>query len=277
MEIKLGVWTSYYMELDPEEAVKRLKANGIYAAELSDEHGLVLLERDEDVQKTGREFAAFLKENDFSMTQGHLWLYVKICSDETAIDTLVKWIELYEAIGIKNMVLHCDPMPDSGLSKKERMEKNAEKLKRIAEYIKGRDITICLENLRGYKPGDLGFTNSAEDLLEVIGLVGSPQFGICLDTGHLNLTDKDQRHFILTAGDRLKALHIADNRGETDEHLMPFNKGKVDFAEVVKALRQVDYRGLFNLEIPGERNLPLPLLGAKLHYVKACYEYLWQL
>jgi len=277
MDSKLSVWSSYYVELEIEEAVEELIRNGIYASELSDEHGLQLLQRGENAVATGRKFAEFLAERNFEMTQGHLWLKVKICSDGSAVETLLKWIDLYEAIGIKNMVLHCDPMPDSGLSKKERMEKNAEKLKRIAEYIKGRDITICLENLRGYKPGDLGFTNSAEDLLEVIGLVGSPQFGICLDTGHLNLTHKDQRHFILTAGDRLKALHIADNRGETDEHLMPFNKGKVDFAEVVKALRQVDYRGLFNLEIPGERNLPLPLLGAKLHYVKACYEYLWQL
>jgi len=268
MEIKLGVWTSYYMELDPEEAVKRLKANGIYAAELSDEHGLVLLERDEDVQKTGREFAAFLKENDFSMTQGHLWLYVKICSDETAIDTLVKWIELYEAIGIKNMVLHCDPLLKTECTKAEKHDLNIEKLRILAERIKDKDITVCLENL-------LSVCVSADDILYVIDKVGSDRFGICLDTGHLNLRDfKDQRKFILTAGKYLKALHIADNYGEKDDHLMLFNGGQVDFVEVVKALREIDYRGMFNLEIPGERGIPLEMRDAKLAYVKAGYEYL---
>ena len=77
-------------------------------------------------------------------------------------------------------------------------------------------------------------------------------FGICLDTGHLNLKDKDQRNFILKAGKRLKALHIADNQGETDQHMMPYGRGNIDFDEVIRALREVDYEGLFNLEIPCE-------------------------
>ena len=55
---------------------------------------------------------------------------------------------------------------------------------------------------------------------------------------------------------------------------MPFNGGTVDFGEVVDALRQVDYHGLFNLEIPGERRLPLELRAAKLRYIRACYDYL---
>ena len=274
MNAKLSVWSSYYVELEIEEAVEELIKNGIYCSELSDEHGLQLLHRSEDVKETGRKFADFLAQRNFEMSQGHLWLRVKICSDEAAVEVLYKWIDLYEAIGIKNMVLHCDGLMGSGYTKQERVSRNVEKLKLIAEYIKGKDVTVCLENLRMNTAEDPEISNSVEDILNIIELVESNQIGICLDTGHLNLTYKDQRHFILSAGERLKALHIADNRGQTDEHLMPFNKGTVDFVEVVDALRQIDYHGLFNLEIPGERLLPLPLLGAKLSYVKACYAYL---
>ncbi len=47
--------------------------------------------------------------------------------------------------------------------------------------------------------------------------------------------------------------------------MMPFGKGNVNFAEVVKALREIDYEGLFNLEIPGERLAPLEVQGYKLN------------
>ena len=275
--MELGIWSTYYYELPPEDAVLEFLKNGIRACELSDEHGKILLDRSDDVVSTGRAFARFLREQNFSVPQGHLYLYVKICSDPTAIDALYRWIDLYEAIGIRNMVLHCDNLVGSTFSRQEKVEKNIEKLRILAEYIKDKDVTICLENLRTHtsaeNKNDLVDRN-ADDLLYMIERVGSNKLGICLDTGHLNLTDKNQREFILKAGSKLKALHIADNEGERDQHLMPFSCGKVDFCEVVRALREVGYDGLFNLEISGERHVPPEILAAKIKYIQACYDYL---
>ncbi len=270
--MKLSIWSSYYMDLNAEDAIKRLAQNGINCCELSDEHGLELLSRGDDVIKTGKAFAQFLQEQNMEVSQGHLWLYIKICTDEDALEKLYRWIDLYEAIGIKNMVLHCDSMIDTDFSRQEKMEKNIEKLRLLAEYIKNKDITVCLENL-----GKTSIVKNADDLLYMIDHIKSSRFGICLDTGHLNLTDKDQRQFILKAGDKLKALHIADNHGELDDHLMPFNGGEIDFTEVVKALKEINYKGIFNLEIPGERKVPIQLRDAKIQYVKATYEYLMSL
>ncbi len=273
--MKLSIWTSYYYDLPIEAAVERLIQNGIYCAELSDEHGLELLNRSENVLETAQAFARFLRERPFEMSQGHLWLKIKICADDTAIEKLYSWIDLYEAIGIKNMVLHCDNLVGTSLSKQEKIERNVEKLRLIANYIQDKDITICLENLRPHSSEETDLIDrSADDLLTIIDRVGSPRFGICLDTGHLNLTDKNQREFILKAGERLKALHIANNDGYRDLHLMPFTKGSVDFVEVVHALREIHYNGLFNLEIPGEKRIPLELRDAKIVYIKTCYDYL---
>jgi len=277
--MKLSIWSSYYMELSPEEAVERLISNGIYCCELSDEHGMVLLSRDEDVIATGRAFAEFIRSRNFEISQGHLWLQARICSDESAVNSLFKWIDLYEAIGIRNMVLHCDALADSTLSREEKIERNVEKLRILAEHIKGRDITVCLENLRSRTDDHSQLIDrTAEDLIYIIDRVGSEGgsegFGICLDTGHLNITDKDQERFILTAGKRLKALHIADNEGKWDQHLMPFNKGSIDFPLVISCLKRIGYEGLFNLEIPGERAVPLELRDAKIGYIIAGYKYL---
>ena len=273
--MKLSIWSSYYAELSAEDAVKRLIENGIYCSELSDEHGLELLNRSPDVLGTAKKFAAFLAENNFEMPQGHLFLRVKLCTDEAAVETLCRWIDLYEAIGIKNMVLHCDNMVDSGLGKEERTEKNIEKLKMLAQYVKDKDVTICLENLRPHSPDDPELIDrNADDLNGIIDAVGSDRFGICLDTGHLHLTDKDQREFILKAGKRLKALHIANNEGVTDQHMMPYSRGTVDFVQVVKTLKEIGYDGLFNLEIPGERRAPVEVRDYKISYIKKVFDYL---
>ena len=275
MKAELSIWSTYYYDLSPEDAVLELLKNGIHACELSDEHGKILLDRSDDVVSTGRAFARFLREQSFSVPQGHLYLYVKICSDPTASDALYRWIDLYEAIGIRNMVLHCDNLVGTTFSKQEKVEKNIEKLRILAEYVKDKDVTICLENLRPHTPDEKELVDrNADDLLYMIERVGSNKFGICLDTGHLNLTDKNQREFILKAGSKLKALHIADNQGEKDQHLMPFTCGKVDFCEVVRALREIDYEGLFNLEIPGEWRIPMELRAAKIRYIQSCYDYL---
>ena len=273
--MKLSIWSSYYMELKIEDAIKRFVNNGIYCTELSDEHGFELLSRNDDVLETAKNFANFLKEYNFEISQGHLWLKIKICADDTALEKLFRWIDMYEEIGIKNMVLHCDNLSETNLSREEKIEKNIEKLQILAEYIKNKEITVCLENLRPHSPEETELVDrSADDLLYIIERIGSSKFGICLDTGHLNLTDKNQREFILKAGDKLKALHIADNDGNTDQHLMPFNRGTVDFPEIIKALKEIKYNGIFNLEIPGEKSIPLELRDAKIEYIKAFYQYL---
>lgn len=273
--MKLSIWSSYYVDLPIEAAIERLLQNGIYCSELSDEHGLELLNRSENVLETAKQFASFLEERHFELSQGHLWLKIKICSDDTAMKKLYQWVDLYEAIGVKNMVLHCDNLVGTPFTRQEKIEKNIEKLRLLAYHVKDKDVTVCLENLRPHSPEETDMVDrSAQDLLYIIDRVGSDKFGICLDTGHLNLTDKNHREFILTAGSKLKALHIADNEGVRDQHMMPFTRGTVDFIEVVKALREVNYSGLFNLEIPGERKIPLELRDAKITYIKACYNYL---
>lgn len=266
-KMPLAVWTAYYVDLSPEDAVREFKKHGIYAAELSDEHGEMLLKRG-DAAETGAAFRKFLEEENFTVTQGHLFLRVRLVSDETSVEVLEKWLRLYDAIGIKNAVLHADAIHyGADMTFEERVLRNREKLSALYERTRDLKIRICMENLSAFPDADA--------LLSLIEPLDSERFGICLDTGHLNLAkNKNQAEFILKAGKYLKALHIADNEGERDQHMMPFGKGNVDFVSVIGALREVGYEGLFNLEIPGERIAPMEILGAKLKYIRDVYEYL---
>ncbi|MBE6793277.1 MAG: hypothetical protein E7534_07270, partial [Ruminococcaceae bacterium] len=42
----------------------------------------------DNLQETAKNFAQFLKERNFEMSQGHLWLKIPLCSDETALEKL---------------------------------------------------------------------------------------------------------------------------------------------------------------------------------------------
>ena len=268
MKPALSMWSSYYVDLSPEEAISELARHGVRHCELSDEHAKTLLGRGAP-REVGQAFGAHAAAEGVSVLQGHLWLACKICTDPDAVSVLTDWMTLFSAIGIRSAVLHCDRLADEkGITDQERLDRNVAVLRQLAPIARERGIVICLENLTWlYRP---------EDFRYLLDAVDSPALGICLDTGHLNLVGGDQAAFIRAAGDRLRALHVADNEGKHDQHLMPYGRGTVDIAAVTAALSEIGYSGLFNYEIPGERSCPLPIRAHKLTYIRACYDYLMQ-
>ena len=270
--MKTSVWSSYYYHLSPEEALKELKAHGFDYCELSCEHSEVLLERGEPAE-VGAEFGAYARELGVTVLQGHLFFYGTKISNPDDRARIKKQLDLFLAIGIKNAVLHCDPIVNENGEKASlevAREENVKALSDLLTHVEGKDVVICLENLIS-SPA----VNSVEGLMYFIDYFKSENLGITLDTGHLNINDKDQVGFIRRAGKNIKALHLADNEGQTDQHLMPYGKGHVNFVDVIREMKKLGYEGLYNLEIPGEtQRAPREILGFKLDYIKKMMEYL---
>ena len=154
----------------------------------------------------------------------------------------------------------------------------ADSLQRLADYTKDTPVCVCIENCPDTVP-------DVETILTMIESAERQNLGCCLDTGHLNLSTPGAGHFIRKCGGRLRALHLNDNPGMHDRsedqmgywyaddiHLMPGTfVHSVDWADVIAALHEINYSGLWNLEIPGEfRNLPDDLRELKL---KQCFEW----
>lgn len=269
--MKLSVWSSYYFDLSPEEMLCEFKKHGFKYCELSSEHSEMLLERG-DAKIVGEEFGKISREAGIEFSQGHLFFWGKrICNPEDR-ELIKKQIDLFLAIGIKNAVLHCDALKDeNGVSPSDDIvrEENVKAISELLDYVKGTDLVICLENLISCNAA-----NNVKGLMYFIDYFKSENLGICLDTGHLNLRDKDQVAFIKTAGKHIKALHLADNEGNDDQHMMPYGKGNVNFESVIREMKKIGYEGLYNLEIPGERQAPLEILGYKLEYIQKMMAYL---
>lgn len=259
--MKLSVWSSYFYDLSPEDAILTFAKHGYRYCELSDEHALELLERG-DAATVGRAFGEFAAAHGVTVSQGHLFLTAHLCNPEHRA-LLFQQIDLFCAIGIQNAVLHCDMLRDEPTcSEEQRKARNLAALGELVEYIGDRDFCICLENLR------IVFTSSS-DLLYYVNALQSPHLGICLDTGHLNISKAEsQKEFIFRAGKSLRALHIADNEGFKDQHLFPFGAGTVPMKEVFDALSEIGYEGLYNLEIPGENNPTVAIRECKLDYIQ---------
>ncbi len=270
MKWSLSVWTAFFVELPLEKAVDEYAAAGYTAAELSDEHGAALLATGEAPEKIGARMRAYAADRGLVFPQGHLWLKANIIAPG-ATDILKKWLELFNALGIRSAVLHASGSRE--LPPEESFEKRVTALRELTDFLKGTDVTICIENTSGT-------TIYADGINELIDAAGGEHLGICLDTGHLRIAQErglqqSQREFIEKAGPRLKALHIADNDGSSDQHLMPYGRGNVNWQEVVSALKANGYKDLFNLEIPGERRCPIEVRRAKLAYIKSMYDYMY--
>ena len=268
--MKLSVWSSYYFDLSPEDALCELKSHGFDCCEISFEHAYKLMERG-NLKKAGAEFAKFASELGVDISQGHLSYEAKLCKPE-GMEFLKKQIDLFLAMGVKTAVLHCDSLAwreNEEISTEDKIKENEKALSEILDYVKDSDMVICLENLISTE-----FINNADGILYFINKFKSKNLGICLDTGHLNLRDGDQAGFIRKAGKYIKALHLADNEGQRDQHLMPYGCGSVDFVSVIREMKALGYKGLYNLEIPGERQAPQEILGYKLDYIKKMMDYL---
>ena len=74
----------------------------------------------------------------------------------------------------------------------------------------------------------------------------------CLDSGHTHVAAGggylSVPEFIEYFGDRIKMLHLHDNNGFTDQHLIP-GQGTIEWPKVFDALDKIGYDGYYNFEL----------------------------
>lgn len=272
MNIPVSVWIDYFIELPVEQAIGELSKAGFTQGELSIVHLRQLMERPDPIA-TGAALKKTAESHGYAIPQGHLSFKGGLV-DDSALERLKPELDLFAAAGIGKAVIHTnggDDLPDE-----KRYEGWVRNLQVLSEYVEGTGITLCLENLNS-----VHLCRSADQLKAIIRDAGGKHMGICLDTGHLHLSrvqkglQHSHRDFILCAGDLLQALHITENNGLGDTHQMPFSaRYGIDWKEVMQALRDVNYRGLFNLELLGECNGPLPIKRAKLAFIRTMCDHL---
>ena len=160
-------------------------------------------------------------------------------------DELKRAIEFSAEAGSKIIIIH----PDNN----KTAEENAETYFELLPFAKDCGIKIATENMWNWDT-EQGHAKKAacsdgEDFLKHILAVNDENFVACVDIGHAEMKglNTSAESMIKTLGSHVAALHIHDNDKLRDLHELPFTD-KIDFGGIVKALKDVDYKGYFTLE-----------------------------
>lgn len=206
---------------------------------------------------------ALQKKNGITVTQAHAPFPAYLPNDPELLDYMLmvydKFIRICEAAGCKHLVIHgINYLPNVPEDTPEKIDALNWKLyTSLIPTLLETNVTVCLENLyvglpsprgTGYVPGHCCDPVKTAQLIDDLNReAGKECFGLCLDTGHLNLMRLDPDYYISTLGKRIKVLHVHDNNGLTDQHLAPYN-GNIKWKRYLSALRNAGYEGDLSFE-----------------------------
>lgn len=150
-----------------------------------------------------------------------------------AMDEVKRALEAAEMVPFRSAVVHLGLGDEKWNTR--AIDDSLTALEHLKAFSGPLGVQLLLENLNN----DVA---TPEHLAEIVRVGHFDSIGFCLDTGHAHLLEPQRESSHEPAksgiarafeafGDRLRELHLHDNRGTRDEHLWP-GDGTVDFADV---------------------------------------------
>jgi len=128
--------------------------------------------------------------------------------------------------------------PPSSENNRDAARRSIEELQQIAAPL---GVDVAVEVI----PNELSRAGSLVHFVEED--LDGVDVGICLDFGHAHM-DGDLVDAVEIVSGHLITTHVHDNRGRTDDHLVPFD-GTIDWPGVMTAVQKVGYDGTLLLEL----------------------------
>ncbi len=151
---------------------------------------------------------------------------------------IIEWIRRVSKENIKIAVMHTS----AGKNPPAMNEIGIERLKRIVKVCEEENITLAIENIRYW-----------DYVLRPLSIINSPNLGLCFDFGHANGFTKNIYELDYNyLASKVKCVHIHDNFGTGDDHLVPFD-GNINFEFVINKLKEYEFKGNITLELESEK------------------------
>ncbi|MDX2436069.1 MAG: 5-keto-L-gluconate epimerase [Acidobacteriota bacterium] len=146
-----------------------------------------------------------------------------------------------DAIVILGLIRGITP---EGQTHEQSMVYLVDAIQECATAAEGTGVRFALEPMNRY---ETDLIHSARDGLELIERVGKDNFGLLLDTFHMNIEESDIGASIRMCGDRIFHFHVADSN-----RWYP-GAGHMDFGAILDDLEITGYQGFISGEF-----MPLP-------------------
>ena len=212
-------------------------------------------------------------------------------ADENLDDMLRREIAVIKAtkiLGAKYVVMR--PIIERGRIYEKRAESNFERAARFLEALTPtlaeQGVCGCVQNVFTRDPA-FQFTapticSTPDELVRMCDRLGE-HYGICLDVGNAVLGREHPSRIARAGGERIRLVNVHDNDGFDNLHAFPFsrhrphtgNPPRVDWPKMMRALSDIEYDGIFNLDVtvPG----PRALCDAGYEYLAELGQYLLSL
>jgi len=237
-----GIDTWIYSILPPEEAIKRIRSNGLSVVEYCYDHFRKMEEGVSPVEAC-RRVVEVASSYDVKAVQVHgpFGTYdAELASPEPsvkgrALEMTKTWVELTSLLGADVLVLHTavasEDVSEGSNAMFERTKKlNIEAFRDVERLARDAGVKVAIENrlekIFAWRPADL---------MDLVSALNSDHMGICLDVGHANVNGIKAAEMAEILQERVIATHLHDNDGYSDQHLPPL-MGSIDWHALIKAL-----------------------------------------
>jgi len=132
-----------------------------------------------------------------------------------------------------------------GVSQEQAMRWVVAALQACSAAAASRGVRLALEPINRY---ETTLINNVRQGLDLIERVGAENFGLLLDTFHMNIEEPDMAESIRLAGDRIFHFHVADSN-----RWYP-GAGHLDFRSLLGTLYETGYQGFVSGEFMPEPN-----------------------
>ena len=143
-----------------------------------------------------------------------------------------------------------------GITQEQGMAWVCEALQECSTAAKPYGVRLALEPINRY---ETTLVNSVAHGMALIDRVGADNFGLLLDTFHMNIEEPDILQSISTCGDRIFHFHVADSN-----RWYP-GAGHLDFSGILSRLQSTGYDGFVSGEF---MPLPDPLTAARENFAR---------
>lgn len=251
--LKTGITNTSYGLYEFEVALAKISSHGY---DCIDFQGFVNVETDffnlplDEFEKAVKEVRAVIEKNGLTVSQAHApWRYpVQDATPEGRAfwtDAMKKAIFGTHTLGCPRFVVHpLMPYADTDEGADEVWALNEIFFAELADYAAQYGVTVCVENL----PFPKYPMTTVEQVCALVDKMKRDNLKVCLDTGHAAIFfGSDIGAAVRYIGARLEAVHIHDNMGKTDEHLIP-GDGIIDWDSFTAALKEIGFSGVVSLE-----------------------------
>ncbi len=202
----------------------------------------------DDYEKYFEDIAAATEKLNIKLIQAHAPMGKPLTDGGILLNDTLRCLDACGAWNIPDLVVHSGYT--RGLSPEQTFEENKKFFMPLLERAEKYGINILVENFNKMCVDGLYWIDNAPDLLRMIETVNHPLFHAVWDVGHANMQEMPQDEALRMLGSHIRALHIQDNMGDADSHLVPF-LGTLNMDAVMTGLLDIGYNGYFTFEVGG--------------------------